>query len=96
MQSCRQQQEPTEAAQAQVQRLGAVGIFGLQAGEDVKSRPTRPTSALPNWSGSMRPRPTAEANSQGYTLDSDVEKFMQERRQELIDELNEEVGPTLY
>lgn len=32
----------------------------------------------------------AEANSNGYTLDSDLEKFMQERRQELRDELEDE------
>ena len=32
----------------------------------------------------------AEANSNGYTLDSDLEDFMQERRQELRDALDEE------
>jgi hypothetical protein len=32
----------------------------------------------------------AEANSNGYTLDSDLEDFMRERRQELRDELEDE------
>jgi hypothetical protein len=32
----------------------------------------------------------AEANGYGYTLDSDLENFMQERRQELRDELEDE------
>ena len=32
----------------------------------------------------------AEANSNGYTLDSDLKRFMQERRQELRDELEDD------